>query len=138
MTAPAMPRPRTYFIAPTLTAWRASVAVSWMGRFSMTEGLAILGMVPTFHAGGTAKARRRWKNGLVMRPNILAIAIVTSFLGTDGLAEDLRWTPYKDADFRCVLDYPAVLLSPEAVPPGKPTLFSSRDGDIYFRIQGLE
>jgi hypothetical protein len=73
-----------------------------------------------------------------MRPNILAIAIVTSFLGTEGFAGDLRWTIYKDAGFSCVLDYPAGLFSPKAVPPGKPRLFSSQDGDVYFRIQGME
>jgi hypothetical protein len=78
------------------------------------------------------------REGFTMRPNMLAIVIVTSFLGTEGLAADLRWTNYEDADFNCVLDYPAGLFSPEAVPPGKPRLFSSPDGDVYFRIQGME
>jgi hypothetical protein len=72
-----------------------------------------------------------------MRPKILAIAIVSSFMGSEALA-DLRWTNYKDADFSCVLDYPAGLFSPKAVPPGKPRLFSSPDGEVYFRVQGLE
>jgi hypothetical protein len=87
---------------------------------------------------GTAKARRRLS--LTMRPNIfaIAIAIVTSFLGSEGLAADLQWTIYEDADYDCVLDYPAGLFSPQAVPPGKPRLFSGPDGDVYFRIQGME
>jgi hypothetical protein len=73
-----------------------------------------------------------------MRPNIPVILIAVSFLGTGSLAANLRWTIYKDAGFGCVLDYPAGLFSPEAVPPGKPRLFSSRDGAAYFRIQGVE
>jgi hypothetical protein len=84
---------------------------------------------------GTAKARRRL--GFTMRPNILALIIIASFLGTEGLAANLRWTTYEDSNFSCVLDYPSGLFSPKAVPPGKPRLFSSRDGDVYFRIQGV-
>jgi hypothetical protein len=78
------------------------------------------------------------KEGLTMRPNIRAIVILTTLLETEGFAADLRWKIYKDADFSCVLDYPAGLFGPQAVPPGKPRLFSSRDGDVYFRIQGME
>jgi len=73
-----------------------------------------------------------------MRPGIFAIVLVTSFLGTEGLAADLRWTIYEEGGFNCVLDYPAGLFRPQAVPPGKPILFTSRDGEAYFRIQGVE
>jgi hypothetical protein len=73
-----------------------------------------------------------------MRPNMLAIVIVTSFLGTESLAADSRWTTYEDADFSCVLDYPAGLFRPEALSPDEPRRFSSPDADVYFRIQGVE
>jgi hypothetical protein len=54
------------------------------------------------------------------------------------MAADLRWTIYQDPDFSCLLDYPAGLFRRQAVPQGKPRLFSSRDGHAYFRIQGME
>jgi hypothetical protein len=73
-----------------------------------------------------------------MRSGILAIVIATSLLAADVWAADLRWTIYQDAKFGCALDYPADRFSPQAVPPGKPKLFSSPDGVVYFRIQGME
>ena len=73
-----------------------------------------------------------------MRTNILAIVIISSSLGTQSLADDLGWRIYEDAKTGCTLDYPAGLFGPQRVPPDKPKLFSTRDGDIYFRIQGME
>ena len=73
-----------------------------------------------------------------MRLRIFATLIVASLLGSGVLAADLRWAVYRDAGFGCVLDYPAGIFDPRPVPPGKPRLFSSRRGDVYFRIQGLE
>ena len=71
-----------------------------------------------------------------MRHSILALVLVAGFLGTDSLAADLRWTRYKGVE-SCVIDYPTSLFHPEAVPPGKPLLFSSRNVEIFFRIQGV-
>jgi hypothetical protein len=73
-----------------------------------------------------------------MRTTVFAIIFVTSFLGAESRAADLQWKIYKDAAFDCVLDYPAGLFSPRAVPSGKPRLFSNRRGDVFFRVQGLE
>lgn len=68
---------------------------------------------------------------------LLAVATI-GFLGTESLAADLRWTFYEDDDFGCVLDYPAGLFSPDASSPDEPKRFSSKNADVYFRIQGVE
>ena len=73
-----------------------------------------------------------------MRPTVLAVAIVTSLLGTEGSAANPQWTIYEDADVSCVLDYPAGLFRPEASSPDQPTRFSSPDPDVYFTIHGVE
>ena len=73
-----------------------------------------------------------------MRPRILAILFLPSVMASEGWAKDLRWTTHEEAGFTCVLDYPAGLFSQQAVPPGKPRLFASADGEVYFRIQGME
>jgi hypothetical protein len=72
-----------------------------------------------------------------MRPNILAIVAVISFMGTQGSAAS-RWTTYEDADSNCTLDYPAGLFRPEALNPDEPRRFSSPDANVYFRIKRVK
>jgi hypothetical protein len=69
---------------------------------------------------------------------VLAAVIVAMFLGGRSLAADVRWQSYEDARFGCRLEYPSGLFSPQAVPPGKPRLFSGDGGKVFFRIQGVE
>ncbi len=73
-----------------------------------------------------------------MRPNMLAILAVISFMGTEGLAAASRWTIYEDANSNCVLNYPAGLFRPEALSPDEQRRFSSPDADVYFRIKRVK